>query len=342
MDLIVTNNEFTGSGTPNKYGAAIALENVGKSSLVKSMISGNTISGFDRGIIIGGSSSDLLISNNDVSGCSIGIRFVGSVVMNTVDVEYNDIAGNTQFGLKNECTSGTVNALYNWWGNINGPKQVTTNPGGLGDEVSDNVDYQPWLTRQFQTVLDDNIAYFGEAIVNLDTGWNIFSTPIALDPDCDTWGEYVALGDGLSIHGTSPTYAFNSATQSWDPIYSNYQLKPCEAIYVRMAQADISPILYSPNLSVPSMQLYSGWNLVGLANLQDLAVGSALVSAYNVIGDLTGYSLAVSPSIGNQTAWIFVRGVQSQESMQVTKGYWVFMINPGTLAGFTFTPMSLP
>jgi hypothetical protein len=90
------------------------------------------------------------------------------------------------------------------------------------------------------------------------------------------------------------------------------------------------------------MQLYSGWNLVGLANLVDMSVEDALVSAYKVIGDLTGYSQVASPAIGNQNAWIYVRDAGSPPNMQVTKGYWVFMINPGILPGFTFTPMSLP
>ena len=371
VNVTVSGNTFTGPGSTT---SGYAVEFAGVTGT--STISGNIISGYGLGVAIfnGEGTSGLTISGNTISGCENGIRLgqyspstngdmtTVTVTQNTLSsntialrvndgvnvkasnftINYNDFSGNTTYGLKNEHTSEDVTAEKNWWGNISGPEQVTTNPGGLGDEVSDDVDYQPWLTRVFQTVLDDNIAYFGEAIANLDTGWNIFSTPIALDPACDTWGEYIALGDGLSIHGTSPTYAFNSATQSWVQVTSGYQLKTCEAIYVRMAQADISPILYSPNLSVPSMQLDSGWNLVGLANLQDLAVDSALVSVYKVISDLTGYSLAVSPAIGNQNAWIFVRDVSSQDSMQVTKGYWVFMINPGILAGFTFTPMSLP
>jgi len=133
---------------------------------------------------------------------------------------------------------------------------------------------------------------------------------------------------------------------------ASYALKPCDAIYVRMAAADIAPILYSPELSVPSKQLYSGWNLVGLAYLGDipgLKATDALVSVEEVSGGLTGYKLVVSPPV-NQPFWIYTGGAIADWNgqgeppagwMMNTIGYWVFVLNDGTLAGFTFTPRSL-
>ena len=41
--------------------------------------------------------------------------------------------------------SGILDAEYNWWGDASGPYHPTTNPGGTGGAVSDNVDYDPWL-----------------------------------------------------------------------------------------------------------------------------------------------------------------------------------------------------
>jgi len=132
---------------------------------------------------------------------------------------------------------------------------------------------------------------------------------------------------------------------------SSYALKPCDAIYVRMASADIAPVLYSPNLSVPSKELYSGWNLVGLAYTDGvgLKANEALVSVAEVTGGLTGYKLVVSPSV-NQAPWIYTSGAIADWDgqgeapdgwMLRTYGYWVFMLNDGTLAGFAFTPVSL-
>jgi len=287
-----------------------------------------------------------IIENNtfEDNDIAIGYSMESDITYPDDVIQFNDFAGNTEAITVWGAHATTVDAENNWWGNASGPKQATTNPRGEGDEVSDNVDYQPWLTRGFQTVLDDNIAYFGYAWVNLSAGWNIASTPIALDPDADTWGEYVALGDpDLHIHATNPAYSFNTQTGIFELLTGSYQLKPCDAIYVRMSEADIAPILYSPNVSVPSKDVYSGWNLVGLANLDEMSVADALISIETVPGCpfCIGYSLVVSPPM-NQTPWSCPPEDWDNTEMEPTKGYWVFMINDGTLAGFTFTPQSLP
>ncbi len=52
--------------------------------------------------------------------------------------------------------SGTVavqNAEFNWWGSLKGPYHTATNPYGDGDEVTDNIDYEPWCNVDF-TVCD--------------------------------------------------------------------------------------------------------------------------------------------------------------------------------------------
>jgi len=317
------------------------------------VIRSNTIQGVS-GSIIGievdevVSGGSLIIEQNTISGNESGIKLLAVVADATI--QFNDITDNTT-GLEILAVGSDADATHNWWGDISGPEEENANPGGIGDKVVGGIGYQPWLTRGFQTVLDDNIAYFGFAMVDVDAGWNIMSTPIALDPGCDTWGEYAALGDGLDVHATSPAYYFDSQTQAWVALTSDYALKPCDAIYVRMASADTAPILYSPNLSVPSKQLYSGWNLVGLAYITDigLKVNEALVSVEEVAGGLTGYKLVVSPSV-NQPSWIYTGGAIADWDgegsppdgwMLRTYGYWVFMLNDGTLAGFTFTPVSL-
>jgi len=290
----------------------------------------------------------LTIERNSITGNETGIKLLAAVADGAI--QFNDITGNTT-GLEMLAVGSDANASYNWWADISGPEEATNNPGGVGNAVVGSIEYQPWLTRVFQTALDDNIAYFGFAWVNVSAGWNIISTPIALDPSADTWGEYVALGDGLDVHATSPAYYFNSQTQAWVALTSSYALNPCDALYIRMASADTAPILYSPNLSVPSRELYAGWNLVGLAYTAGtgLKANETLVSVAEVTGGLTGYKLVVSPSL-NPSSWIYSSGAiadwdgegQAPDGWMLrTYGYWVFMLNDGTLAGFTFTPVSL-
>jgi hypothetical protein len=195
-----------------------------------------------------------------------------------------------------------------------------------------------WLV----TLEETYSLWVGALYLELGKGWNIVSTPIALHPDYDTWGEFIALGDGLAVDETTPAYYFDSLNQVWHVVLADYRLKSVDAIYVKMAEADKAPIVPSPYPSVPAKRLYPGWNLVGLAALEDMQVNRALTSIYLVLGDRTGYSQVVSPPL-HQLGWIYVRDDDNRglpiPLMQVGKGYWVFMINPGTLAGFIFTPI---
>jgi len=344
------------------------------------IIRNNTIQGVEGSVVgiqvdrvdAGGS---LTIERNSISDNEIGIELLAAVA--DANIRLNDITNNTTAGLE-LVEGGSVSAQSNWWGDISGPEYEAAsfeswpnNPGGLGDAVSDNVDFMPWLTRDFQTVLDDNIAYFGYPMVMLNTGWNIISTPIALDPVVEwedsgsiartgvqTWDDYVALGDGLAIDTDATTYYFDGDTQEYEQVLGTYRLKPCDAIYVKMAENDVAAILLSPSVSVPSKELYAGWNLVSLAWLDPvlyaMPANEALVTVEEVAGGLTGYKLVVSPGVNAyESAWIYIAGdsiepwtdyealLPPDGWMWMASGYWVFMLNDGTLAGFTFTPVSL-
>ncbi|NOK57378.1 MAG: hypothetical protein GFH27_549309n113 [Chloroflexi bacterium AL-W] len=58
----------------------------------------------------------------------------------------NNIVANADFGLRNT-SSGTVRATCNWWGAESGPTNAA-NPGGVGQRVSNNVIFDPWLTTE--------------------------------------------------------------------------------------------------------------------------------------------------------------------------------------------------
>ena len=59
-------------------------------------------------------------------------------------IHYCDIYNNQGLGVNNVDGSFIINAENNWWGSNSGPTH-STNPGGTGQEVSDNVDFTPWL-----------------------------------------------------------------------------------------------------------------------------------------------------------------------------------------------------
>jgi len=63
----------------------------------------------------------------------------------TATIESCTLTGNTHFGIANVSPSPSVQARYNWWGHPSGPHNPDTNPDGLGNAVSNNVIYDPWL-----------------------------------------------------------------------------------------------------------------------------------------------------------------------------------------------------
>jgi uncharacterized repeat protein (TIGR01451 family) len=79
------------------------------------------------------------VASNQVDG--VRLANAGSLFVFSSAIEDN--AGD---GLRND-TSVTVTARYNWWGSSTGPTHAS-NPGGTGDEVSDHVDFTPWLKKR--------------------------------------------------------------------------------------------------------------------------------------------------------------------------------------------------
>jgi len=76
----------------------------------------------------------------------VGLWSTGATIPSpeTTRINFNNIAGNTGYGIRNINTV-PVDAEHNWWGSATGPTHAS-NPGGTGDKVSDNVDFTPWLT----------------------------------------------------------------------------------------------------------------------------------------------------------------------------------------------------
>lgn len=109
-------------------------------------ITGNQLSGASGdGISIGGSGGSVTatVTGNKITGWANGI-LVDQPPSITVDAHFNCIVGNFTNGVLNN-DEALVDAENNWWGDASGPTH-SGNPGGSGDVVSDNVDYNPWLT----------------------------------------------------------------------------------------------------------------------------------------------------------------------------------------------------
>jgi hypothetical protein len=108
--------------------------------------------------------------------------------------------------------------------------------------------------------------------------------------------------------------------------------------------------------STPSKALSAGWNLISLASLGYTSASGAMnaddavASVAKSAAGLPGYSQVVSPSLnGNQTDILGLTGtiwaVSYGQADVVNKmyaglGYWIYMQNAATLAGFEITPIA--
>ncbi|MBC8233788.1 right-handed parallel beta-helix repeat-containing protein [bacterium] len=110
-------------------------------------ISGNEVT--EIGIDVSGGAT-ATITNNTITDSGIGVRNgIGGLAV----INYNKIFGNRDWGVYNEDCSVTIDAESNWWGDASGPYHPTENPDGLGDAVSDCVDFEPWLTEPVESCI---------------------------------------------------------------------------------------------------------------------------------------------------------------------------------------------
>ena len=89
--------------------------------------------------------SQTTIHNNTIIGNVDGILV--SLWSEDNIAHYNYIFENVGFGINASDIRGgnTIEAINNWWGTTTGPYHETDNPSGEGDEVTDDVVFDPWL-----------------------------------------------------------------------------------------------------------------------------------------------------------------------------------------------------
>lgn len=101
-------------------------------------------------------SSTVVMSYNDIYNNYYGIEVVANP---NSYAQYNNIYDNREYGVIEDSNSfgNNVNfdARYCWWGNASGPYHPTLNPEGLGDNVSDYVDFIPWLPEVHDVAVID-------------------------------------------------------------------------------------------------------------------------------------------------------------------------------------------
>jgi hypothetical protein len=223
--------------------------------------------------------------------------------------------------------TATPNAGYGFTG-WSGDLTVTTNPATITMNGNKSV------TGNFSNLFPRP----------LNTGWNIISTPIKLDANSNT------LDKILDITSFEIAYRWDSVNTIWVPLTTAtpYAVNPLEAFYVKIKVATTANFVASQNpLSPPVRDLKQGYNLIGAAPpfevvaFKEMPVNQALISVVLTPAGLRGYTMVISPPL-NQAGWVYTVGADNPPNMSPFIGFWVFMENDDTLAGFSTTPIPNP
>lgn len=175
--------------------------------------SGTTLTGntFDSNLVSGirlkETMTTLTLENNSVTNSPIGIEITDSVAdVSTWIVSHNNIEGNTDYGVFNDAVTGTLDAEHNWWGDASGPSHSP----GLGDKVSDNVDYEPWLMAPWpSTVTEETVTE------TVDGDGTMTDTPTGGDVTINATGNHtITTAKYAENPGGTPT--FQATGDYWD------------------------------------------------------------------------------------------------------------------------------
>ena len=93
------------------------------------------------------------------------------------EIIFCNIFDNSDYGVYNDDAGVTVDADNNWWGDATGPYHPVANPGGLGNAVSDYVEFAPYLNDPWG-VEEQPIVKCTE--INKNLGATIFRGPLQL------------------------------------------------------------------------------------------------------------------------------------------------------------------
>jgi len=224
---LVSNNEFTNglfglsvinttnvtiNGGNNFNGCTLGVE---VEDDAQAIVSDNIINNNVFGIYLRDNSTVNVRENNINDNTRDGVFVLDEEgTTPTVIINYNDISGNDLYGVEvgtivgeiiigsqgNHIVSLPVLATKNYWGSDTGPTH-TSNPGGIGDAVTDNVTFLPWLDLSYTTPppinsvnLVDGQTVGGIYPINVDASWVVHVLPLDDMTKVDFYIDGVLMG----------------------------------------------------------------------------------------------------------------------------------------------------
>ncbi|MFV2043853.1 MAG: DUF6531 domain-containing protein [Anaerolineales bacterium] len=145
-------------------------------------------------------SSSIPINNSVIE---YNYRGVEALAGSAPIIRGSSIHDNQAYGVYSDTPTVPVDARFNWWGHDSGPYHPTSNPGGLGDTVSDGVLFDPWTGKGYWVASRN-----GQAIP-----WNAYES----DPVNTANGNYAYQRTDLSVPTRSLPLEFVRAYNSLNP-----------------------------------------------------------------------------------------------------------------------------
>nr|WP_321498723.1 right-handed parallel beta-helix repeat-containing protein [uncultured Methanolobus sp.] len=200
-NLVFNNLTVTNNGLGYKEGAGIMIKARDDGSYVSPndavldgvQINGGTYSFNERGIRIGEPDKN--------NAGPINVVITGANITDNVQT-YSGTDGSAYGGVVNYAQE-EVNATDNWWGDDYGPYNENTNPSGVGNAVTDNVDYIPWVATVIPIPECDFTANVTSGNISLTVQFTDISTN---NPDSWEWD----FGDGNSSTESNPVYTYST------------------------------------------------------------------------------------------------------------------------------------
>ncbi|MEX1139357.1 MAG: right-handed parallel beta-helix repeat-containing protein [Bacteroidota bacterium] len=146
------------------------------------------------------------IQNNIIRENNVGVHFT-AVGASQPNIKFNIFSDNVTWAFQN-VGSTTVLAELNYWGRDSGPYHASLNPTGLGDKVTDRVDFQPWSTqglplpvRQITAGIGVPTTWYADTVYRVTTSITVSST-LTLEP-----GTIVKFGPSIRMTVTGSLIA---------------------------------------------------------------------------------------------------------------------------------------
>jgi hypothetical protein len=171
----------------------------------------------------------------------------------------------------------------------------------------------------------------GDFTLTLHPGWNFVATPRKLATGNDT----AQLFGNVHTSGRS-IWRYDALVKQWKPMTATTKVSPLDGIWIYSDSQVSIPLWFShdPLGTPPEKPVYAGWNAIGFSDTIPLSAKSTLSSVNADWSSAIGYDAATQ---GYESSIINGGSGDHSENREMLpgKGYWLFMVKNGTLAGIS-------